>query len=70
MVDHVGGWDGKSKYITGSNLWRWLKKNNFPPGFRLLCSRCNALDGMIRKDPLLGISGIDELDKLIKKWRN
>lgn len=26
---------------NGKNLYVWLRKNNFPPGFRVLCMNCN-----------------------------
>ncbi|MDP3891935.1 hypothetical protein [Nocardioides sp.] len=31
--------------ITGPNFRRWLKRNNFPPGFRVLCINCNFSRG-------------------------
>lgn len=27
--------------VGGSHMYRWLKKNNFPEGYRLLCMNCN-----------------------------
>jgi len=29
------------KYTTGVNMARWLKKNNYPDGFQVLCMNCN-----------------------------
>ena len=38
-IDHIEGYvDGPRK---GGQLYRWLKTNNFPPGFRTLCMTCN-----------------------------
>lgn len=39
-IDHIDGFDGKSPR-AGAPLYRWLKRNNFPPGFRVLCMTCN-----------------------------
>lgn len=42
-VDHINN-DGakhrKEKGVLGG-LYGWLKKRNFPPGFRVLCMNCN-----------------------------
>ena len=65
-IDHIGGYNGKEKYRTGHALWRWLKKNNFPKGFRVFCYSCNILDGLFRNYSTLGIKSIDDLAKLVK----
>ncbi len=42
-VDHING-DGaeqRRKDPLQYTIYTWLVKNNFPPGFRLLCSNCN-----------------------------
>lgn len=44
-IDHVNG-DGaehrkKINSKGGNNFHRWLKKNNFPDGFQILCFNCN-----------------------------
>jgi hypothetical protein len=43
-IDHIFG-DGKAhrKKIGGGGprLYQWLKKNNYPSGFRALCMNCN-----------------------------
>lgn len=46
-VDHIDqkGAEHKSssgKRYSGTGLHRWLRKNNYPPGFRVLCIRCNV----------------------------
>lgn len=44
-IDHVGGGGKKHRQalkLGGEGLYRWLKKNHFPPGFRVLCSNCNV----------------------------
>jgi hypothetical protein len=42
-VDHPNN-DGAShrKLIGRTNLYRWLQKNNYPKGFRVLCWNCNC----------------------------
>ena len=41
-LDHVNN-DGKEhrKKVGDTSVMRWLKKNNFPPGFQVLCFNCN-----------------------------
>jgi hypothetical protein len=41
-VDHVDGGGNRQKKQIGSKLYTWLRKHNFPPGFRLLCFNCNC----------------------------
>jgi len=45
-VDHINN-DGaehrrlEGKWLLGKNIISWLKKNNWPPNFQLLCTNCN-----------------------------
>lgn len=43
-IDHIEG-DGASHRrdvpASKSDIYGWLRKNNFPPGFRVLCMNCN-----------------------------
>ena len=40
-VDHINN-DGRDhRRDRVHSLYYWLKKHNFPPGFRILCSNCN-----------------------------
>ncbi len=44
-IDHIDndGYRHRKKLGSGgSTLYRWLKKNNFPPGYRVLCFNCNS----------------------------
>ena len=47
-IDHKNG-DGSTHRRTigggGDKTYRWLIKNEFPEGFRVLCSNCNASRG-------------------------
>jgi hypothetical protein len=55
-IDHIEG-NGKQhrKEVgsggRGSALYRWLKKNNFPPGFQILCMNCNFAIGHYESCP-------------------
>jgi len=44
-IDHIdGGGNAHRKAIgvsAGHGFYAWLKVNNFPPGFRVLCYNCN-----------------------------
>lgn len=44
-IDHIngGGYKQRMKLKThgGQNFYNWIKKNKFPPGFRVLCFNCN-----------------------------
>jgi hypothetical protein len=52
QVDHIDA-DGfrhlsagkKKRRLHGPFLWRWIKRNNYPPGFAILCANCNSLGG-------------------------
>ena len=43
-VDHINGGGSKHKREV-KDLYRWMKKNNFPEGFRILCHNCNQSRG-------------------------
>lgn len=45
-LDHIGGGGGKhrrslSQSGIGGTFYQYLKRNGFPPGYRLLCMNCN-----------------------------
>lgn len=41
-LDHIdGGGRRQRKELGGGGYWTWLKNNNYPPGFRVLCHNCN-----------------------------
>ena len=48
-IDHINGGGRKhmadTKVGMGSSFYAWLKRNNFPVGFRVLCSNCNGRAG-------------------------
>lgn len=42
QMDHIDGGGTKHiKEIGQGSFYLWLKKNNFPAGFRVLCANCN-----------------------------
>ena len=45
-IDHIaGGGNEHRKQIGGGgqNTYRWLKRNNYPDGYRVLCFGCNLV---------------------------
>lgn len=43
-IDHIGGGGNQHRKQLpqgGHSIYRWLKKNNYPEGFRVLCFNCN-----------------------------
>ena len=44
-IDHINQDGAAHRRETGvgrnGTIYRWLKRNNYPPGFRLLCYNCN-----------------------------
>jgi len=36
---------GYSSKFSGNTLWSWIKRNNFPEGFQVLCQNCNFAKG-------------------------
>jgi len=41
-IDHIaGGGAAHRRELQGCAIYRWLKKNNYPPGFQVLCGTCN-----------------------------
>jgi hypothetical protein len=42
-IDHINGGGAKHKRENKIvKLYKWIKKNNYPEGFRLLCYNCNC----------------------------
>lgn len=46
-VDHINGGGKKHRQQCGggSNFYYWLQRNNYPPGFQVLCHNCNHTKG-------------------------
>jgi uncharacterized protein with PIN domain len=44
-IDHIDGGGHLHRLEIGlgsETLYKWLKRNNFPPGFQVLCANCNG----------------------------
>ena len=44
VIDHIDGGGTKHKKLIkakGGGFYDWLKRNNFPEGFQVLCQNCN-----------------------------
>lgn len=45
-IDYInGGGNQHRKHLGGTGLYWWLKKYNYPKGFRVLCFNCNLAKG-------------------------
>ena len=40
-IDHINGGGGKHRKQVGAKMDRWLRRNGYPEGFRVLCHNCN-----------------------------
>ena len=53
-VDHIHGrkhLPKEEQTLGGMDMNSWLKKNNYPKGFQILCQNCNFAKGMYGKCP-------------------
>ncbi len=41
QIDHIENNGAEHRKEIGTSLYKWLKKNGFPPGFQVLCANCN-----------------------------
>jgi hypothetical protein len=46
-IDHINndGAEHRREVGRGASICRWLKKNNYPAGFQVLCMNCNCAKG-------------------------
>lgn len=46
-IDHIGGGGNAHRKRSGTRgvIYWWLKRNHYPPGFRVLCAGCNLAMG-------------------------
>lgn len=45
-IDHIdGGGKEHRRQLNGTRLEVWLKQNNYPSGFQVLCHNCNMAKG-------------------------
>ena len=53
-IDHIDGGGRQHRLTPGSGavkIYRWLKKNGYPDGYRLLCFNCNVAMGIYGRCP-------------------
>jgi len=50
-IDHINGNGAKHRKEIKKykDLYSWLRDNNFPDGFRVLCRNCNWEDGLFKR---------------------
>lgn len=41
-IDHINNDGAEHRKKEGRSLYHWLKKNDYPPGFQVLCHNCNV----------------------------
>lgn len=53
-IDHINGGGvqhRKSIGWSGNSIAKWLRKNDYPDGFRILCHNCNLAKGFYKVCP-------------------
>jgi hypothetical protein len=46
VIDHInGGGTQHRKEVPANKFYRWLRDNNWPEGYRVLCHNCNSSYG-------------------------
>lgn len=54
-IDHINGNGNKHRkeigLERGQKMYHWLKKNNYPDGFQVLCCNCNTAKGLYGQCP-------------------
>lgn len=47
QIDHVGGGGNQHrKVVPATRLYAWLRREGYPPGYRVLCANCNFAIGI------------------------
>lgn len=64
-LDHIngGGTVQRKEMKCGSNVWLWLSRHGFPPGYQILCANCNTIKA--REEDEYGSQG-----KIKGDWRS
>ncbi len=50
-IDHINNDGVEHRKKIGSNIYSWLRKNNYPKGFQVLCYNCNNAKARYGKCP-------------------
>jgi hypothetical protein len=50
-IDHIDGNGNKQRKELGGTqkVWNWIKKNNYPNGYRILCHNCNQSESISKR---------------------
>lgn len=67
-VDHLWGNGHDHRKEVGTRIHAWLIRNNFPPGFRLLCFNCNYKAHQARVQSDVIPLSLGTLQREISKW--
>ncbi len=53
VIDHIDGGGTKERKDrgAGARFFAWLRKEGFPPGYRVLCHNCNAATSLYGECP-------------------
>ncbi len=69
-IDHTNGGGRKHRQIVKADrLPSWLKKNGYPPEYRILCYNCNNATGLYGFCPHELDKGIDVSEKIKPYFR-
>lgn len=52
-IDHMNNDGSAHRKEVGNKICRWLRKNNYPEGFQILCHNCNQAKGLYGTCPHL-----------------
>lgn len=50
-IDHLEGGGNQHRKQIGNKIYRWLRRNNLPEGFQVLCHNCNMAKGFYGQCP-------------------
>jgi len=67
VIDHINNDGYQHRKLVGKHIYRWLKNNNYPPGFQVLCANCNT--GKMRNGgvcPQYGKGHVDHEHKMVE----
>jgi len=49
-IDHIDGNGRLHRKLLGQNFYRWLRKNNYPLGYQVLCMNCQFIKAEENKE--------------------
>ena len=58
-MDHIDGGGTYHRRHIQRRIWNWLKSNNYPGGFQVLCFNCNLAKGFHGYCPHKGVPAIN-----------